>query len=322
MRVSILALDGCRAGTVYGVRDVINVANTVAEAQSGNSGTAIETNIVSLDGHRVLAAGGVWLDGAEAAIDATLGPVLFIPGCLDRPESFEDDLLKHGRAARLIAQHHARGQTVLASCSAVFILGLAGLLDYRPTTTSWWAQPSLTRLFPKAQLKPDASLTESDRVICAAGPFSYASALLPIFVRAHGEQVASLVGKYAMIEEFPRPQAAYRSAYVQKRFYPLPYRIEEIVRRLLPDKPCAERVASELGMTTRTLQRRIRQSGHGTVKGLIDQTRIQVASELIAASTMSLGDVAGAVGYSEDSAFRRAFKRVRGVPPSQLRRAR
>jgi AraC-like DNA-binding protein len=69
-----------------------------------------------------------------------------------------------------------------------------------------------------------------------------------------------------------------------------------------------EAVARDLGMSSRTLQRRL--SHHGlSYQQVLDRMRREVAERSIADSSLSIGEVAYLVGYSEPAAFHRAFRR-------------
>ncbi len=81
----------------------------------------------------------------------------------------------------------------------------------------------------------------------------------------------------------------------------------------------AAALAQRLGMSLRTLQRRVQ--GLGTsVSAIIDEVRAATARQLIADPDLSLFDVAFALGYSTESAFRRAFRRWTGQSPAYYRR--
>lgn len=82
----------------------------------------------------------------------------------------------------------------------------------------------------------------------------------------------------------------------------------------------AAALARRLGMSLRTLQRRL--DGLGTtVRAIIDEARAATARLLLADPDLSLLEVALSLGYSTESAFRRAFRRWTGSSPAQYRRA-
>ena len=93
---------------------------------------------------------------------------------------------------------------------------------------------------------------------------------------------------------------------------------QEIMRVLGQGEPDIERIASALAVSTRTLQRRLEEQGISFTR-LIDQLREEQARSLVASGTMSLSEVAFFLGYSDQSALTRAFKRWTGQTPRVFR---
>lgn len=79
-------------------------------------------------------------------------------------------------------------------------------------------------------------------------------------------------------------------------------------------------VAQVFGIHHRTLNRRLRESGW-TFKALLDEVRHEIARQLLADTDLSVLELAAVLGYADDTAFTRAFKRWSGVPPSAWRAA-
>lgn len=77
-------------------------------------------------------------------------------------------------------------------------------------------------------------------------------------------------------------------------------------------------IASELGIGSRTLQRRLSELGH-SYQSLVDEARREVAIKLVAQKRHSLVEVAFLTGFAEQSSFTRAFKRWSGKTPRAYR---
>lgn len=78
-------------------------------------------------------------------------------------------------------------------------------------------------------------------------------------------------------------------------------------------------VAAEIaGTSVRTLQRRLGQHGM-SFSDLLQQARIEMASDLLTNSDSRIIDIAYSVGYEDPSNFARAFRRVSGVSPREFR---
>ncbi len=97
------------------------------------------------------------------------------------------------------------------------------------------------------------------------------------------------------------------------------------VRRLLVDRlrsglPTQAEIARLLGLSPRTLHRRLGKAG-SSFAALLDETRRELAAAYLRGSDFSVAEVAYLVGFSEVSSLNRAFRRWTGQQPSAFRRA-
>jgi AraC-like DNA-binding protein len=95
---------------------------------------------------------------------------------------------------------------------------------------------------------------------------------------------------------------------------------QRICEELPRGEASLENVASGLGISPRTLQRRLRHEGTSH-ELLLDQLRSQLSQEYLRKADLGTEDVALMLGFSDSRAFRRAFKRWAGVSPSEFRAA-
>lgn len=98
--------------------------------------------------------------------------------------------------------------------------------------------------------------------------------------------------------------------------------VETIANRMRFDigsQPSQQTLAGMVNMSERTLRRRLGAQDI-TYRELRDSTRYDKARDLLIHSTISIAEVAEAVGYSDARAFRRAFKRWSGMLPGDYRR--
>ncbi|MBZ0266734.1 AraC family transcriptional regulator [bacterium] len=92
----------------------------------------------------------------------------------------------------------------------------------------------------------------------------------------------------------------------------------QVSRSLSEGVPAISEVAGRLGTSARTLQRRLADQGH-TYQTLVDEARRQLAGRLLRETDYSLAEIAFMTGFSEQSAFTRAFKRWAGQTPRSFR---
>ena len=96
--------------------------------------------------------------------------------------------------------------------------------------------------------------------------------------------------------------------------------IRQLTQELSEGVPTVSALAGQLGMSSRTLQRRLADEGLA-YQELVDQTRRELAERLLQRDEFSLAEVAFLTGYAEQSAFTRAFKRWHGLTPTGYRRS-
>lgn len=97
-------------------------------------------------------------------------------------------------------------------------------------------------------------------------------------------------------------------------------RVRRLVMESLRDgEPSPARVAKSLGLSERTLQRRLRDEGT-TLTRIADATRRELSEHYLTEPNVAAFEVAFLLGYSEPSAFHRAFRRWTGITPQEFRR--
>ncbi|HEX6738182.1 MAG TPA: helix-turn-helix domain-containing protein, partial [Vicinamibacteria bacterium] len=99
-----------------------------------------------------------------------------------------------------------------------------------------------------------------------------------------------------------------------------PQAVRDLVARSVAEGQATVRAISRgLGLSVRTFQRRLAE--HGLVfKQILDEVRHELALRYLGEAEATLTDVALRLGYSELSAFDRAFRRWTGGSPLEHRR--
>lgn len=95
--------------------------------------------------------------------------------------------------------------------------------------------------------------------------------------------------------------------------------VEDAIRRLLPTQRCAlPLIAEQLGMRERSLQRRLAESDR-VFEAMVESVRRELADLYLSEAQMPMAQVAGLLGYAEQSSFNRACRRWYGTPPRERR---
>jgi AraC-like DNA-binding protein len=95
--------------------------------------------------------------------------------------------------------------------------------------------------------------------------------------------------------------------------------IRRLLRTRLTSNHCsADDIAHLLTMHRRTLSRRLKGGGMG-YRAITNEIRFEIARQLLQDTQVPLAQIAAALGYSEASAFTRAFRRWSGQTPTTWR---
>ena len=97
----------------------------------------------------------------------------------------------------------------------------------------------------------------------------------------------------------------------------------EAIRRIIAEElprglPTLDLVARRMGTSERTLRRRLDDDGT-SFRALLDETRAELARSFVRDRRLPLSEVAFLLGFSEPSAFHRAFRRWTDTTPSAYR---
>lgn len=99
----------------------------------------------------------------------------------------------------------------------------------------------------------------------------------------------------------------------------LPARVRRLIaERLAQDGARLPELARALGLSARTLQRRLAEQGQ-PFQALLDATRRELALQYLHDPALSLTEIAFLLGYAEQSSFTHAFRAWQGQAPQQWR---
>jgi len=92
-----------------------------------------------------------------------------------------------------------------------------------------------------------------------------------------------------------------------------------VLRAMQDGKPTIEEVARYMKLSSRTLHRRLEER-ELVFKVLLQKTRQQLAQQYLKEGRLTLSEIALLLGYSEQSAFSRAFKQWLGITPLRFQK--
>ncbi|BFM49791.1 helix-turn-helix domain-containing protein [Marinomonas sp. THO17] len=201
-------------------------------------------------------------------------------------------------------------------CTGAFILGAAGLLDHKQTSTHWASQKLLKNSYPLARVNQDALYTVDGNLWTSAGVTTGIDMALAMVEQDLGRSIKSQVAKHLLVYA---QRAGHQSQFSDillaqthhdDRFAPLVEWLQEHLHH--PIK--VEDMAHFMAMSSRSFHRHFIHAFGQSPASFFVQLRLNQAQKLLQAG-VPVTQVASKVGFKSVSAFRTAFKDFTGITP-------
>lgn len=256
-------------------------------------------------------------NGLEAAADADL---VVIPAYHGASVCGDDAPAVHPEILRLVREAEARGAWVLSVCSGAFVLGEAGLLDGRRSTTHWMYTDALAERFPGTTVDADVLFVEDRRVVTGAGTAAGIDAALHIVRRELGASMSNNIARRMVVP--PQRDGG------QSQFIQLPEArcdeslagVTEWMLQHLDQEQTVEQLARTALMSPRTFARRFRAELGTTPTAWLNRQRLLRAQQLLEESELGLEAIAADTGFGTASVMRHHFVKVLRTTPTAYRR--
>lgn len=222
--------------------------------------------------------------------------------------------------ALLSAMRRARahGARIGALCSAAYILAEAGMLDGQKAAIHWDYHDSFMEEFPQVGLSRSVFVAE-EPIITASGGTATADLMLYLIGKRHGSDLATEVADQ-MVYNAVRDAGATQRVSLQSRHG---VRNEHLTRAIqlmsdsLDDPLPSSRIARELGISARQLERLFGRHLNCSPKKYFLDMRLQKAQKLLVQTDMSVTEIAFATGFNSPNHFAKTYRAHYGVSPSQ-----
>jgi transcriptional regulator GlxA family with amidase domain len=221
-------------------------------------------------------------------------------------------------AAKAIASHITRGGVIAAACSAVFLLHLAGALEDKKVTTTWWLAPQLQQLSPNCKINVNRMIVTDGNIITAGAALAQTDLMLHLLRKYLGIKLADVVS-HAMLIDKRQSQAPFIVPAAYAMGNTLIAVITKRIESSLPSPPSMKILAGELCISERTLARHVRAATGNNPLALLQSIRIHKAQALLENSRLSVDEIAVRVGYQDATALRRLMKQTMQSTPRQIR---
>lgn len=310
IRVALLGYDGVQTLDLCGPIDAF------ASASALHPG-AYAATVVSLDGAPFVSEAGLRITPDGALKDAGPLDTLILPG--------GQGLRRPGVAAPVaeaLRQSAPGLRRIVSMCTGIYGLAPSGLADGRRVTTHWNFAADVAARFPKIRLEPDAIFIKDGPIYTSAGITASIDLALALIEEDFGPRLTLAVARDLVVylkrsggqRQYSEPLRF--QARASDRFAELAaWMVDHLEQDLT-----VEALAARAGLSPRQFNRRFK-TAFGSAPALhVETLRLDAAREHLIGSAASIDQIARAVGFRSDDAFRRAFDRRFGLSPTDYRR--
>ncbi len=318
--VAIVALEGVSDSSLAVTLDAFMAANRAA-TELLRQPAPFEASVVGVTRARVRCRSGMEIAPSRTFAGLRKVDLVIVPGMGMANAEEIDAALGQAQvraACGWLSRRWASGSHVASSCSGVFLLAAAGLLDGQPATTTWWLGPQLAVRFPDIDVDAEKMVVEGDRVITAGAALAQIDLVLRLVSRFAGPLLAELVARYLVVDERPS-QARYAIVHHLTHGSDTARKAERWVRKNLGRPFRMAELARATASTHRTLARRMREATGLSPLAFVQQLRMETARHLLATTRLSVEEIACRVGYDTSATLRRVLAKQTGMRPSELR---
>jgi transcriptional regulator GlxA family with amidase domain len=228
---------------------------------------------------------------------------------------------RHSPFVSWLRHKHAEGVVLAAVCGGVFLLAKTGLLAGRQATTHWAFSDQFSAQFPDVLMESDQMVIDYGDVLTAGGALAWADLGLRLTERFLGPAIMLDTARYMNVDPPGREQRFYSGFEPRTKHGDGP--ILSAQQWLASQREQAVTVADiarHAGLEPRTFLRRFVAATGMKPSEYQQRLRMTRARELLEFSRTTVDAIALSVGYDDVGGFRRVFRKIVGLTPSDYRR--
>jgi len=202
-----------------------------------------------------------------------------------------------------------KGVKMVALCTATYALARAGLLEGKRATIHWENQDSFTEEFDEVELTKSVFVVDGNRMTTAGGTSSI-DLLLQIIATDLGEETANYVADQLIYSSIRTDEDQQRLS-IPTRIgvrHPKLSNVIQMMEMQIEEPISPSNLASNVGMSTRQLERLFRRYLNRSPKRYYMEIRLQKARNLLMQTEMSVINVALSCGFSSPSHFSKCYR--------------
>ena len=275
--------------------------------------THYEQHVVSVSGGLVVNSFGMAAHTQRA--DEVPLDTLLIGAPLDTRKPSED-------VVEFLQRSHGETRRIASICVGAFILGEAGLLDGRRSTTHWLYGKELQTRFPKTHVEIDRIFIGDGHIWTSAGMTAGVDLALALIERDLGPEKTREAARAMVVHQRRAGGQSQHSALLD--IDAKSDRVQDALdyaRRNLAKRLSVEELAAAACLSPRQFSRVFRlETGMSPAKA-IESLRLEAARLMLEQGRLPVETIARSNGFRDRERMRRSFLRAYGQTPQSIRNA-
>jgi transcriptional regulator GlxA family with amidase domain len=301
----IIQYPGALMSTVYGISEIIEVANQIAKTEGHDF--SFRSQVISLVSKEKF---------KFPKIKSSVKNIIILP-----PSMGEEYYLSPDPELLLwLKKQYSNGVYMASACAGAFIIAAAFDNEGETMTTHWGLSDKFKEQFPNTALDTQKILIDEGRIITAGGMMSWTDLIFHLMNRFGSHKLVQALGRYFVIDIVAREQRSYSVFTPRKNHKNLKVlEVQKYIEGNLEKTISIENMAKICGVAHRTFQRHFKESTGINPHEYIQNIRVQKACDLLESKDMSIQEISYEVGYLDIGAFRKVFYRKTGLTPKEFR---
>ena len=324
IEVIIIAVPETAGSALYGMVDVLLAAGNIWQTlvRTKPVDTLFRVRILSQTGEPFICGNGIPVSPELSVEQNPSAQIVILPELWLGPD--EPLTGRYPELMDWIRHQHNKGASIYSACSGAVMLAETGLLNECEATSHWGYQDLFRKYYPKVRFRPEPNLAFADpagQIVTAGGTTSWHDLAIHIISRHCCPGEALRIAKVYLLKWHGEGQLPYETLVRNNPHADSIVRnCEDWLQEHYQERTAIQRVVEKSNVPERTLKRRFKIATGSTLIEHLQNLRVEGAKRLLEERELPVDEISFAVGYEDPSFFRRLFKRLTGLTPSQYRR--
>ena len=210
---------------------------------------------------------------------------------------------------------------IASLCKSAFLLAETGLLNGKDCATHWTVHDLFRQRYPQINLLPERIISEDNGIYSSGGAYSFLNLILYLIEKYYGRETAIWCSKVAEIDYDRENQSQFIIFSGQKEHEDEAIKkAQTFIEQHFSEKLSVEELANKFAISRRNFIRRFKKATFNTPLEYIQRVKVEAAKKSMESSTFNISQIMYDVGYNDEKAFRKIFKKYTGLSPFEYRR--